>query len=155
TGELFYDIELQVGSSDASQLRLQQEFSGVVLQGAARVGASGWLGAGLTRGTTDVRIRNPPALLQEALTTDATIDISNRLLNGEFDTRDSDLYPRSGQYAQAEALGAREDLGSDSNYESLELEWNGYRRFGADHVLAWRFAGKIVDGDPPFFALAW
>jgi outer membrane translocation and assembly module TamA len=83
------------------------------------------------------------------------IDISNLLLNGELDSRDNDLYPRSGQYAQAEALLASEDLGSDSDYRSLELEWNGYRRFGEDHVLAWRVAGKIVDGDPPFFALAW
>ena len=77
------------------------------------------------------------------------------LLNGEIDTRDNDLYPRSGRYAQAKAVIAREELGSDDDYDSLELEWNSYRPFGERHVLAWRIAGKITDGDPPFFALAW
>jgi hemolysin activation/secretion protein len=77
------------------------------------------------------------------------------LLNGEFDSRDNDLYPRSGQYAQAEGLVAREDLGSDTNYQSIELEWNSYRKFGEKNVLALRAAGKVVDGNAPFFALAW
>jgi hemolysin activation/secretion protein len=107
------------------------------------------------RGTTDVRVRNStPPLLADFIPT-AQIAISNVLLNGEFDSRDSDLYPRSGQYAQADGTVAREELGSDSDYESLELEWNGYRHFGEDHVLALRVAGKIVNGEPPFFALAW
>jgi hypothetical protein len=153
TGELLYNVELQLGA-DESKLRLGQEFTGYMLQGAARVGEHGWLGAGLTRGTTDVRIRNLPELPAE-FSPDASIDISNVVLNGEFDNRDNDLYARSGQYAQAEALVAREDYGADSNYQSIEVEWNAYKSFGEDNVLALRVAGKIVDGDPPFFALAW
>jgi hypothetical protein len=154
TGDLLYDVELETGGAE-NKLSLGQELTGGVLQGAVRVGANGWLGLGVMRGTTDVRVRNssPPAL--QDLIPPVQIDISNLLLNGELDSRDNDLYPRAGQYAQAEALVAREDLGSDSDYQSLELEWNGYRRFGADHVLALRVAGKIVDGDAPFFALAW
>jgi Omp85 superfamily domain len=153
TGELLYNVELQIGGGE-SKLRLQQEFSGVMFQGAVRVGDHGWLGGGLMRGTTDVRIRNLPELPAE-FSPDATIAISNLVINGEYDTRDNDLYARSGQYAQAEALGAREEFGADSNYDSIELEWNAYRSFGEDHVLALRLAGKVVDGDPPFFALAW
>jgi Omp85 superfamily domain len=154
TGDLLYDIELESGGAE-NKLAVGQELSGGMVQGAVRLGANGWLGLGFLRGTTDVRIRNstPPAL--QGLIPRAQIDISNLLLNGEFDSRDSDLYPRSGQYAQAEALVAREDLGADTDYHSLELEWNSYRRFGEDHVLALRVAGKIVDGDAPFFALAW
>jgi hypothetical protein len=154
TGELLYDIELQAGGAE-NKLDLGQELSGGLLQGAVRVGDHGWLGIGFMRGTTDVRVRNStPPFLADVIPT-AQIDISDVLLNGEFDTRDSDLYPRSGQYAQAEAQVAREDLGADSDYHSLELEWNTYRRFGEQHVLALRVASKIVDGDPPFFALAW
>jgi hypothetical protein len=154
TGDLLYDIELEAGGSE-NKLNLGQELSGGMLQGAVRLGANGWLGAGFMRGTTDVRVRNstPPFIAE--LIPPAHIEISNVLLNGEFDSRDNDLYPSTGQYAQADGLVAREDLGSDSDYQSLELEWNGYRRFGKDHVLALRVAGKIVDGDPPFFALAW
>jgi surface antigen Omp85-like protein len=154
TGDLLYDIRLEAEGAE-NKLALGQELSGGLVQGAVRVGANGWLGLGFMRGTTDVRVRNsaPPFLAD--LIGPAQIDISNLLLNGELDSRDSDLYPHSGQYVQAEGLVAREDLGADSNYHSLELEWNGYRRFGADHVLALRVAGKIVDGDAPFFALAW
>jgi hypothetical protein len=154
TGDLLYDIELEAGGSE-NKLSLGQELSGGMVQAAVRLGANGWLGAGFMRGTTDVRVRSsaPPVLAD--LIPPAHIEISNVLLNGEFDSRDNDLYPSSGQYAQADAMVAREDLGSDSDYDSLELEWNGYRRFGEQHVLALRVAGKIVDGDPPFFALAW
>jgi hypothetical protein len=153
TGELLYDVNLQIGDTE-NELRLLQEFSGLMLQGAVRIGEHGWLGGGIMRGTTEVRIRNLPEL-PEQFTPDPTIEISNLVLNGEYDTRDNDLYARSGHYAQAEALAAREEMGADSNYDSLELEWNAYRSFGEDHVLALRAAGKIVDGDPPFFALAW
>jgi hypothetical protein len=154
TGDLLYDIELQAGGAE-NELSLGQQFNGAMLQGAARVGKNGWLGIGFMRGATDVRVRSSQPPILADLIPPAQIAISNLLLNGEFDDRDSDLYPRSGQYAQAEGLVAREDLGADSDYRSLELEWNGYRRFGEDHVLALRAAGKIVDGDAPFFALAW
>jgi hypothetical protein len=154
TGDLLYDIQLEAGGAE-NELALGQELSGGLLQGAVRVGENGWLGIGFMRGTTDVRVRNStPPFLQE-LIPPAHIAISNVLLNWDLDSRDSDLYPRSGQYGQAEALVAREDLGSDTNYQSLELEWNLYRPFGEQHVLAGRVAGKIVDGDAPFFALAW
>jgi outer membrane protein assembly factor BamA len=154
TGELLYDIELQVGESD-SKVKLDQQLEGVLIEGAVRVGESGWFGVGYTRGVTDVLIRNPETRLPEDFAPGARIEISNVLLNGELDTRDSDLYPRTGRYAQVQALIAREDLGSDDDYESLELEWNAYRSLRESQVLAWRIAGKIVEGDAPFFALAW
>ena len=154
TGDLQYNIELS-GAGTEREFGLSQEFSGATLQGAVRVGESGWLGAGYSRGTTDIRILSPPLSLPDGLAPTSRIDISNVLLNGELDTRDNDLYARSGHYAQAKGVIASEELGSDDDYQSLELEWNAYRPFGERHVLAWRIAGKITDGDPPFFALAW
>jgi hypothetical protein len=154
TGELLYDIQIESGGAE-NKLSLRQKFSGATLQGAARVGANGWLGAGFLYGTTDVSVPSSTPPFLAGLIPPAEIDLANVLLNGEFDSRDNDLYPRSGHYAQADGLVAREEFGSDSNYESLELEWNAYRRFGEDHVLATRIAGKIVNGNAPFFALAW
>jgi outer membrane translocation and assembly module TamA len=81
--------------------------------------------------------------------------VANVRFSGELDSRDSDLYPRTGHYARAQALIARQDMGSDDDYEALELEWNGYLPIDAAQVLAWRVAGKFVDGDAPFFAMAW
>ena len=54
-----------------------------------------------------------------------------------------------------QALIAREEFGSDDDYETLELEWNSYRALSDAHVLAWRIAGEFVGGDAPFFAMAW
>lgn len=154
TGDLLYDIHLEAGGAD-NKLSLGQELNGGTLQGAVRVGKNGWLGIGFLRGETDVRVRSSqPPILADVIPP-AQIALSNVLLNGEYDSRDNDLYPRSGQYAQAEGLVSREDFGADSNYQSIELEWNGYRQFGDNNVLALRAAGKIVDGDAPFFALAW
>lgn len=152
TGELLYDIELQLEDSNRT-VGLKQKFSGISLEAAARIGASGWLGLGYRGGNTDVLSRTDA--LPEEFDPRAGIDISNVLLDGELDTRDSDLYPSSGRYAQAEALIARQELGSDHDYVSLEVEWNAYRRIRDGHVLAWRIAGKIVDGDAPFFAMSW
>jgi surface antigen Omp85-like protein len=154
TGDLLYDIRLEAGGAE-NKLRMGQQFNGGMLQGAVRVGKNGWLGIGFMRGDTGVRVRNStPPFLADVIPS-ADIAVSNVLLNGEYDNRDNDLYPRSGQYAQAEGLVSREDLGADSNYQSLELEWNSYRPFGENNVLALRVAGKIVDGAAPFFALAW
>lgn len=154
TGELLYDVELQLGDNHRT-LAVAQQFAGVTLEAATRIGASGWLGFGYRGGHTDVLIRYPTDALPAEFTPATPIESSNLLLNGELDTRDSDLYPSSGHYAQAEALIARQELGSDHDYLGLELEWNAYRRIRDSHVLAWRIAGKLVDGDPPFFAMSW
>jgi outer membrane protein assembly factor BamA len=154
TGELLYDIELQLEDSNRT-LGVKQKFSGISLEAAARVGDHGWLGLGYRGGETEVLVPGLTRALPEELATGNTIEMSSVLLDGEIDTRDSDLYPRSGRYAQIEAQIARQELGSDRDYLSLELEWNSYRPIGDAHVLAWRVAGKIVDGDAPFFAMSW
>ncbi len=154
TGELLYNIELQRGDSNRT-VGLKQQFSGISLEAAAKIGASGWLGLGYRAGDTHVLISNHTDVLPQEFPLRAGIDISNVLLDGELDTRDNDLFPSSGRYAQAEALIALQELGSDHDYVSLEVEWNDYRRVRDGHILAWRIAGKIADGDAPFFAMSW
>ena len=154
TGQLNYDIELDVAGGER-KFGLQQEFTGITLEAAQKVGDSGWLGIGYRGGDTTVHIPRVANSLPEEIAPATTINLSNVLLTGELDTRDSDLYPHSGRYAQAEALIARHEYGSDYDYVSVELEWNAYRPIGAANVLAWRIAGKLVDGDPPFFAMSW
>jgi hypothetical protein len=154
TGELLYDIELELTDGDR-KLGLRQEFTGALFEAATRIGENGWLGLGYRGGTTEIAVPGVAEELPKELSPGTLIDLSNLVLSGELDTRDSDLYPRSGRYAQLETLIARHELGSDHDYTSLEAEWNSYRPIGAAHVLAWRVAGKLVDGDPPFFAMSW
>jgi len=154
TGELLYDVELELADGDRT-LGLRQKFTGVTLEAATRVGESAWLALGYRGGNTEVAVPIPADELPEEFAPDTTIEMSSLLLGGELDTRDSDLYPHSGRYAQLEALISRHELGSDHDYTSLEAEWNSYLPIRAAHVLAWRVAGKIVEGDTPFFAMSW
>jgi hypothetical protein len=154
SGELLYDIELELADGDR-KLGLQQQFTGLFFEAAARVGENGWLGLGYRGGDTKVALPRTADTLPEQIEPDTTIELSNLVLAGELDTRDSDLYPGSGHYAQVETLIARQELGSDHDYTSVEAEWNSYRPIRDAHVLAWRVAGKLVDGDPPFFAMSW
>ncbi len=154
TGELLYDIELDLGDS-TRELGLQQKLSGVALEFATRVGKSGWVGLGYRGGDTSVVVPGLDESLPEEFGAGTTIAMSSVLLDGEFDSRDSDLYSHSGHYGQIEALISRHEIGSDNDYVSVEMEWNSYRSMGARHVLAWRIAGKLVDGDAPFFAMSW
>lgn len=153
-GKLHYDVELDLGERNHT-LSLAQKLAGFSADLAMKLGTSGWLGAGLVYGNTDVRLSDPQAPLPDDFQPATRIDVANVRLSGELDSRDSDLYPRTGRYARTQLLIARQELGSDDDYEALELEWNGYLPLDAAQVLAWRVAGKIVDGGTPFFAMAW
>lgn len=153
TGELLYDIELDLADS-SRKFGLRQNLSGVALELATRVGRNGWVGIGYRGGDTSVAAPGLDELPAE-FGAGTTITMSSLLLDGEFDSRDSDLYSHSGHYGQIESLISRHEIGADNDYVSVEAEWNSYRSIGTRHVLAWRIAGKLVDGDAPFFAMSW
>jgi hypothetical protein len=69
----------------------------------------------------------------------------------QYDTRDSEFYPTSGDLIEAEVQISSESLGSDLNYRIFDFSWNHYRSVGASGVLALRLAGKYAAGDAPFF----
>jgi hypothetical protein len=154
TGEIFYDLELNLQGAE-QKIPVAQEFDAATVNGEIRVGASGWLGAGFVYAKTTVRPESLPVTPPASLDLGQEIVLSNLKLSGEWDSRDSDVYPRSGYRAESEVTVSRETLGSDDDYEVLELEFNGYRSFGERNVLAYRVYGKTLGGDPPFFAMAW
>ena len=154
TGEVFYDLDLTVqGLSE--KIPLRQDFEGASVDGAIKVGSHGWLGGGFVYARTEVRLEGPSLPIPEEVRPGQEITLANLKLNGEWDSRDDDLYPRSGYRAEAELTASEAAFGSDANYESLELQFNGYRALGPRQVLAYRVYGKTVGGDPPFFAMAW
>ncbi len=68
-----------------------------------------------------------------------------------YDTRDNEFYPRTGWLIEGQVALGLEALGSDTDYEKLELAINDYRSFSDKAVLASRIAINYVDGDAPFF----
>lgn len=153
TGEIRYDIALDIASTEQN-IPLFQSLSAGTVEAALRLGEKTWIGLGLLTGSTKVNARNPEVALPEELGL-ASIDLSTLRLSAEYDTRDSDLYPRSGRYVDALVSLSRTQLGSEYDYEILEIEWNTYVPLADSHVLAGRVAATVVEGDAPFFAKAW
>jgi hypothetical protein len=61
----------------------------------------------------------------------------------EYDSRDSEYYPRSGLYANAQWLVSADALGSDFDYSRLTGAVNGYHDVNDKTVLAWRGSSAV------------
>ncbi len=67
-----------------------------------------------------------------------------------YDTRDYSLNPRSGISADFQATFFGEKIGSDRNFDIMEMSFNHYWGFSDRHVLASRFYAYIGVNDVPF-----
>ena len=74
-------------------------------------------------------------------------------LVAEYDTRDSDLYPKDGMHLVATALANEVKSTSVTNYSKATALFSHYTPLGADNVLALRLTGCGTDGQAPFFDL--
>lgn len=68
----------------------------------------------------------------------------------QWDTRDNQFYPKSGQYAN---LSATYHDG-DYTYQTYVFSWNGYYSLGDKTVIAARGFLRDTAGDAPFYALS-
>lgn len=72
-------------------------------------------------------------------------------LSGEYDTRDSEFQPTRGYYGTALWLHADKALGSDFNYDRVELKLAGYHRLDPKSILAWRGSTCWAGDRAPFY----
>ena len=91
----------------------------------------------------------PPAIAA-VLPDSVTVTSSGFGPKATLDTRDHDMSPASGVLVELRTNFAREDLGSDFNYETYELSGNYYRRVGRGVVALRGYACKVSDGTPLF-----
>lgn len=70
----------------------------------------------------------------------------------QYDTRDNELNPRRGVYANLEAGFARKAWGSDSDYQKFNVVYNQYLPLGKG-VLASRASACSASGRVPFYDL--
>lgn len=94
----------------------------------------------------------PPSIDDDDLNLD--LNISALELPFQFDTRDDELFPRSGWFVDGKALIHREALGTDFDAESVAVAVNHYRAVRARDVLAFRAYTRWTGGDMPFFLLS-
>ncbi|SFL77086.1 BamA/TamA family outer membrane protein [Shimia aestuarii] len=74
-------------------------------------------------------------------------------LVAEYDTRDSDLYPKDGTHLVATALANEVQSSSVTDYSKTTALFSHYTPIGAENVLALRVAGCGTNGSVPFFDL--
>ncbi len=81
---------------------------------------------------------------------------SGASLNLAYDRRDHPLNPERGVYGRASYAFYRTGLGSDTNWESLQLEGRAYRRLPSTRrsvLSAWAIGWMTRAGLPPYFDL--
>jgi hypothetical protein len=69
------------------------------------------------------------------------------------DTRDSTFYPRRGSLLDFKGDFFAKALGSNRNYQTYGLSYNGFRSLGKSQVLAYRASLCSVSDSAPFFDL--
>ncbi|MEE4218189.1 MAG: BamA/TamA family outer membrane protein [Xanthomonadales bacterium] len=91
----------------------------------------------------------PPGLDPDRLKVDLTLaTIAPRL---QYDTRDSEFYPRSGLLVDVTASVSRDSFGADLDYERYDASVNHYLPLGESGVLASRITTQYTAGNTPFF----
>ena len=86
---------------------------------------------------------------------DSTVS-SGVSVNLVYDSRDNPLNAASGYYSRASYTYYREALGSDEDWEDLQLEARGFRRLPASRrqvVAAWALSRLTRAGEPPYLDL--
>ncbi len=70
------------------------------------------------------------------------------------DSRDNQLYPYSGSYAEINALVYTGMFGNDSRYETVKAEFKKFHELGREKILAWRIYGQFGFGDTDYASKA-
>jgi len=75
-------------------------------------------------------------------------------VQGEYDTRDDDYWPRSGSLANVRTTFFTEALGSTRNFQRYMATWSWYQRLRGDALmLAANANTSVAAGDAPFYML--
>lgn len=75
-------------------------------------------------------------------------------IHAQWDTRDSQFYPRKGYLADIEAIFHDPAIGDDFSYQVYTLAYNRYISLTQRQILALRAMGQFENGDVPFYALS-
>ena len=67
-----------------------------------------------------------------------------------YDTRDNFYYPLTGTLFEANTFSYLNSLGSDVDYDMLELTYTRYLKIHDKHVLALGYYGRYVSDDAPY-----
>lgn len=150
----FYGIGETAGDIGASvpvATRTNAMFGSVL----RRIGAGFYGGAGLRYAGTETSLDTdiPPGPMYSLLSSELNVDTVGVSLIGQYDTRDSSFSPGSGSFASLTLYRFDKALGSDLEYELLDVQWNKYYGIGRYGVIAGRMSACSASDGAPFFDL--
>jgi hypothetical protein len=154
--EINYDfsgVGTAAGTSGQS-VPLSQQMTGGLLEPLFRIAPNFYLGPKYMGAAMHVRIDVDPATSPVKIPTNA-IDTTYSALgfHAQWDTRDSQFYPRKGHVADFEVAFHDPAIGDDFAYQVFKASYNGYISLATNQVLAFRLMGQFENGDVPFYAL--
>jgi len=152
--DMNYDYFGIGGDGSGPSIPLNQPIDLVTLEALRRVAPNLYIGLKGVYSDTTVGLdipgdRLPPAITPDDLAVNFRLVTLNPRL--QYDTRDSEFYPRNGWFVDVNVPISRETYGSDIDYEKLEFAGNNYYQVNENGVLATRVAIQYVDDSAPFF----
>jgi len=147
-----------IGASDAGRdfsIPINQNGRVVKIDGFRKVRENTYVGLRLRMATikTSLRFDGVPPEEFEDFALELDSNIGGPGLLAQYDTRDSELWPSTGSYANLQAQWDLDSFGSDFEYDKQELSYNHYMGLGESGVLAVRGSVCRSGDGTPFFDL--
>jgi len=150
----FYGIGNGAGDEGQS-VDIAQQAPLAYVSGTYQIFPNLYAGLGFLGGTVETAA-DPGVALPPDAPADINLDLNVNALEIplQYDTRDDDIYPRSGWLVDVRGFIQREALGTDFDSESVSIAANHYRSMRKRDVLAFRAYTRATGGDTPFFLLS-
>ena len=147
TGEVRNDYKDFLGSGE--NVKTTDDVSLIALRYAYRFYGHWYLGPQFT--STNYAITGDDAFSGEVL---EYIGLSGYRANGlglytQYDTRDNQYSPLTGQAFEAHNFAYREEFGGDDTFDALNVDYQYYIPFHQKHVLALHAMGRWTNDAPP------
>jgi outer membrane protein assembly factor BamA len=147
-----------IGAADADRdfsIPINQNGRVVKIDGFRKVYENTYVGLRLRMATitTSFRFDGEPPEEFEDLALELDSDIGGPGLLAQYDTRDSELWPSTGTYANLQAQWDLDSFGSEYIYDKQELTYNRYMSLTDSGVLAVRGSLCRAGDGTPFFDL--
>lgn len=145
-----------IGGGDASRdrsLKIEQDVDFAQAQGLMRLSTHQYFGLRLRSVSVKTSIPISSDKYPQIPTPERDMHLVGPGLVYQYDTRDDELAPTKGTYANAALQWNLPGWGSDRDYQHFYGAINSYHEFGPNGILATRFAACDVSRNAPFFDL--
>jgi Omp85 superfamily domain len=156
-GDFKYDfsgIGTDAGTS-GQYIPLEQKMTGGIFETLIQVAPNFYVGPKYVGSKMNFNVDSSGMDPFFAIPTNEVNSTSSALgLHAQWDTRDSQFYPRTGYLADADISFHDPALGDSFSYQAYTLSYNRYISLASNQVLALRAMGQFESGNVPFYALS-